>query len=139
MESTRAIYCPRERHTRPWLTSRQIAQAFLPFGFQGSRHQSIFRFDCLVLTLGTFGFVACPFHRQTPLTPGRVLVCFELPEGEFGGLHRGGREGLEKSVHHGLIDLDTANVQTVHPASLDDILAGAMIAGRSVAAPVVSV
>src|SRR6516164_7491289 len=58
--------------------SRKLAQAFFPLRFQAARHQSIFRFDRPILTLGTFCFVASSFHRQSPLTQGCVLIGFEL-------------------------------------------------------------
>lgn len=38
---------------------------------------------------------------------------------------------LEESIGNGLIDLNTADVQAVHSASTDHILARAMVSGRT--------
>ncbi len=50
-----------------------------------------------------------------------------------------GRQSLEKSIDNGLIDLNAADIETVHAASANDILARAMVSGRRVSARVVSV
>jgi hypothetical protein len=107
----------------------EIAQAFFPFGFQPARHEPIFGFDCTILPLRTFGLVTSTFHRQTPLTQRCILVSFELLYGKLRRFHSRGRHSSEKGLHHCLIDLHAANVETVHASSLDDILAGAMVAG----------
>ena len=59
------------------------------------------------------------------------MAGFELLGSELGGFQSRRRQGLEKSVHHRLIDLDPTHMETVHAASLDNILAGAMVTGLS--------
>jgi hypothetical protein len=41
-----------------------------------------------MLTLGPFGFVASAFDRQAPLTERRIVVGFELLDGELHGFQR---------------------------------------------------
>jgi hypothetical protein len=43
-------------------------------------------------------------------------------------LDGGGGDGLQKSMGHGLFDSEAADVEAVLPASLDDVLAGTVIA-----------
>ncbi len=61
--------------------SGEIAQAFFPFRFQSTCHESVFGLNGTILTLGSFGFVASTFHRQTPLSERRIVVRFELLDG----------------------------------------------------------
>ena len=117
--------------------SGEIAQAFFPLRFESACHESVFGFDRTILTLGTFGFVASAFHRQAPLTERCIVVGFELLDGELRCFQRRGRQSFEKSIDNGLIDLNAADIETVHAASLDDILARAMVSGRRVSARVV--
>jgi hypothetical protein len=67
------------------------------------------------------------------------MISFELLYGPFGCFHSRRGQSLEKGIHHSLIDLDASDVQTVDAASLDDILARAMIARRRVSAAIVGV
>src|ERR1019366_385614 len=135
-ECARALLFPPQQFR---LGSSEIAQAFFPFCFQPAGHESVFGLDRTILTLRTFCLVASTFHRQTPLTQCCILVSFELLYGELRCFQSRGRQGFEKGVNYRLIDLDAADVETVHAASLDDILAGAMIAGRRASAAIVSV
>ena len=114
--------------------SGEIAQAFFPLRFESACHESIFGFDRTILTLGTFGFVASTFHRQAPLTERGIVVRFELLDGELRCFQRRRRQSLEKSIDHGLIDLHAADIETVHAASRNDILARTMVSGRGVSA-----
>src|SRR5215471_9113214 len=63
--------------------SSEIVQAFLPFGFESSCHESVFGLNGTILTLGSFGFVASSFHCQTPLSECCIVVRFELLYGEL--------------------------------------------------------
>src|SRR5246127_2563512 len=95
------------------LGNSKIAQAFFPFRFQSACNESVFGLNRTILTLGTFCFVARTFHRQTPLTERCIVVSFELLYGELCCLESRGRQSFEKGVHHGLIDLNAADVQAV--------------------------
>src|SRR2546430_5346177 len=106
------------------------------------RHISIkvtFGLHGTVLTLGTLGFVASTLHREAPLTEGRIVVRFDLLYGKLCCFQRRRCESLEKSFHDGLIDLNTSDVQTVHVAPRNDILAGAVITGHRASAGVMRV
>src|SRR5271165_873339 len=109
--------------------SGEIAQALFPLGFESAGHESVFGLNGTILTLGSFGFVASTFHCQAPLTERGIMARFESR----------GRQSFEKSIGNGLIDLNTAHVQTVHSASANHILARAMISGRRGSTRVVSV
>src|SRR5215469_6711924 len=119
--------------------SGEIAQAFFPLGFESACHESVFGLNGTILTLGSFGFVASAFHRQTPLTECCIVVRFELLYGDLCCFEGHGRQSFERSVDNGLIDLNAAHVQAIHSASVNDILARAMVAGRCGSARVVSV
>src|SRR5215467_10606446 len=119
--------------------SGEIAQAFLPLSFESSCHESVFGLNGTILTLGSFGFVASSFHCQTPLSESCIVVRFELLYGELCCFKNRRRQGFEKSIDDGLIDLNGTHVQAVHSASANQILACAMITGRRGSARVVSV
>src|SRR5271165_5356353 len=119
--------------------SGEIAQALFPLGFESACHESVFGLDRTILTLGSFGFIASAFHCQTPLTECCIVVGFELLHGQLCCFESRGRQSFEKSIGNGLIDLNTTDVQTVHSASANHILARAMISGRRGSTRVVSV
>src|SRR5215471_4659261 len=121
------------------LCSGEIAQAPFPLGFESACHQSVLGLHGTILTLGSFSFVASTFHCQTPLTECGIVIRFELLYGELGCFESRGRQSFEKSIDNGLIDLHAAHVEAVHSASVNEILACAMIAGRRGSARVVSV
>ena len=116
----------------------QIAQTILPFGFQPASDQSVFRLHGPIAAFGPFRFVARPFHFQPPLRQSRVVVGLELFDREPRGFDGGRRDGFEKSVGHGLLDGHSADVETVHAASIHDIFAGAVITRRRVPAAIMS-
>jgi hypothetical protein len=89
------------------------------------------------LTLGTFGFVTRTFRRQAPLTERCIVVRFQLPDRQLRCFQRRRSQGFEKSTDHRLIDLNAANIETVHAASRNNILAGAMVPRGRVSARVV--
>src|SRR5208283_4871091 len=119
--------------------SGEIAQALFPLGFESACHESVFGLDRTILTLGSFGFIASAFHCQTPLTECCIVAGFDLLHGQLCCFESRGRQSFEKSIGNGLIDLNTAHVQTVHSASANHILARAMISGRRGSPRVVSV
>jgi hypothetical protein len=121
------------------LSRREIAQTFFPLRLQAARDQSILGFDGTILALGSFGFVAGTFHRQSPLTQSCVLIRLELLDGALRGFHCGRRQSFQKCICDSLVDLYAADVETVHATSLDQILSGAMIARSRVSAPIMRV
>jgi len=114
----------------------QIAQAALPLCFQTAGHQPILRLHGTIAALDPFGFVARTFHFQPPLRQSGVVVGLELFDREPHGLHGGRRDGFEKSIGYGLLDGQTADVETVLSASIYDVFAGAVVTGRRVSASI---
>ena len=64
------------------------------------------------------------------------MVGLELLDGEHGCFHGSRRDGFEKGVGHGLLNRQAADGETVLPASIHDILAGAVVTRRRVAAAI---
>jgi len=117
----------------------QIAQSFLPLGFQTARHQPVFRLHGAILALGTLSLVARTFYGKPPLAECRIVIGFQLLDRLFGSFHRGRRQRLQKGFRHRLVNLDATNVKTVQAASLDDVFARAVIARRGVSAAIMRV
>jgi hypothetical protein len=61
------------------LSGSQVAQPFLPLGFQPTRHHPVLRFYRAVLALGTVRLVARPFYGQAPLLQRGVVIGFQSP------------------------------------------------------------
>src|SRR6266853_274027 len=101
--------------------------------------QSIFGLHSPITTLGSFGLVACTFHFQAPLRQGSVMVGLELLHREQCRFDSGGTDGLDKSVGHGLLDRQSADVETVNTAPVGEILASTVVAGSRVSTAIVSV
>ena len=72
------------------------------------------------------------------ISPQLTVIRFQLPHSLFGSFHRSGRQRAQKRICYCLIDLDTADVETVNASSLDDVFARAVIARRSISAVIVS-
>src|SRR5207247_5527365 len=71
-----------------------------------------------------------------PLRQSRIVMGLELLPREHGcGYGRRG-DGFEKSVGHGLLDYPSAPMETVLPAPIHDIFAGAGITRRRVPAAI---
>ena len=101
----------------------QIAKPVLPFRFQAAGHESILGVHGSVAAFGAFGFVPRTFHLQTPLRQSRVVVGLELFDSEPHRLYGGRCDRFEKGIGHGLLDRQTADVEAVYAASIDQIFA----------------
>jgi hypothetical protein len=123
------------------LLQQQGRAIVFPMRFRVRVLRVFFGFDGTILPLGPFGFVASTLHCQPPLSKRGIVIGFQLLYGELRRFHRRRCQRFEKSVDHGLINLDTTDVQTVDAASANNILilARTMVSGRRVAACVVSV
>ncbi len=71
---------------------RKIAQALVPFGFQSSGHQAIFRFYDPIATFGTLSLITGPFHFQTPLSKRGIVFDFDI------GFRRKGSLDISKEL-----------------------------------------
>jgi hypothetical protein len=116
----------------------QIAQAILPIGFQAASYESVLGLHGSVAAFGLFGLVARPFHFQPPLRQSRVVIGLELFDREPHSFHGSRRNGFEKGVGHGVLDSQAADRETVLPASIHDIFAGAVVTRRRVPAAIVN-
>lgn len=67
------------------------------------------------------------------------MVGLELVHREQCRFDRCGSDSLDKSVGHGLLDRQSADVETVNATSVGEILAGAVVAGRRVSTAIVRV
>lgn len=64
------------------------------------------------------------------------MVGLELFDTEPHGFHFRRRDGFEKRIGYGLLDGQTADVETVLSASIHDVFAGAVVTGRRVSAAI---
>jgi len=93
--------------------------------------------DDAIATLGALRVVACPLDHETPLRQRAIVVGFDaLRRGER-GLDTKWRERGEHGTRHRFVDLSGADAEAVDAATIDDALAGAVIARRRGAAGVV--
>jgi hypothetical protein len=90
------------------------------------------------MAFGPLRLVAGALHFQTPLRQSGIVVRLQFFEGQACGFDRCWCDGLEKSISDCLLDHCPADVETVHAAAIDQILATAMIARRRVPAAVVN-
>ena len=127
----------------PWTTQfcfggGEIAQTVLPFGFQAARDEPILRLHRAVTALGSLGLILQALDLEPPLGKGGVAVGLELLDRKQYRVHGSRCDSVEKSVRHSLIDRQTADVEAVHAAALDDVFTGAVIARSRVSAAIVS-
>ena len=120
------------------LGGSQIAQTILPFGFQPASDQPIFRLHCPITAFGPLRFIASTFYFQAPLRQSCIVVGLKLLHGQPSRFDRCRCDGLQKGVGYGLLDQHSADVETVLPTSIHDILAGAVIAGSRVPAAIMN-
>jgi hypothetical protein len=104
------------------LSGSQVAQPFLPLGFQPTRHHPVFRLNSAVLALGAISLVARPLNSQSPLSKRSVMIGFQLPYRLFGNCHGSRRHRLQKCVGDGLIDLNAADGEAIDASPLNDVL-----------------
>ena len=116
----------------------EFAQGFLPLSLETASDKTIIRIDGAIATLGALRFVACPFHRETPLRERTVMVGFEpLGRGNC-RLDTDGRERGEHGPFNRFVNLQRTDGEAVDAATIGDVLAGAMIARGCSATRVVS-
>src|ERR1700682_1466868 len=113
-------------------------RGFLPLSLETAGDKTIIRVDGAIAPLGALRFIACPFHRETPLRERTVMVGFEpLGRGNC-RLDTDGRERGEHGPFHRFVNLHRTDGKAVDAATIGDVLAGAMIACGCSATRVVS-
>src|SRR5215218_7452225 len=105
--------------------------------FQTAGDQAVVGVDGKVAPLGQPGLIPGAFDLQAPLGERGVVVGLQALGGGHRRLDAGGGERLTERLGDRLVDLHTADAQAVDPATGDQVAAGAVVAGRGVAAPVV--
>ena len=112
-------------------------QGTFPFGFQAARHEPVFGVDGPVPAFGPGGLVAGLLHLAAVLVQRGVVAGLQLPGGGQAGLQRGGGErGQERPGDRG-VDRGAADPQVPVAAAGSRRAAGAVVAGRGLALPVV--
>jgi hypothetical protein len=117
----------------------EIPQTLLPLRFQAAGDEAILRLHGAIAPLSAFGFIPRTLDGQTPLRERRVVVGFELLRRHQGRLHSRRGEGCQKGRRHRVVDLDTADVEAVDAAAVDQIFARAVVARRGMATAIVGV
>ena len=115
----------------------EFTQAVLPFGFETTSDEAVVGVDGAIATLGALRLVACALDRETPLRQRVVVIGFDALGRSERGLDTARRERGKHGVRHRLVDLHGADAKAVDAATIDDALAGAVIARRRGAAGVV--
>ena len=115
----------------------KVAEAVLPFGLQTASDEPILRLNSSVAAFSPVGFVLRALHFQAPLRQSGVLIGLELLDSEQCRFHRCWCDGFQKSIGHGSLDRQTADVEAVLTAAVDEIFAGAVITRRGVATTIV--
>jgi hypothetical protein len=117
----------------------EFPQPSLPVGFESTRDQPILGLHRAIASFGPFGFVPGPFNGEAPLCERGVVVRFDLVRRHERGVQGRWREGREEGRGHGLVDLEPADVEAVDAAPINQVFAGAVIAGRGMAAVIMGV
>jgi hypothetical protein len=64
------------------------------------------------------------------------MVALELFNAEPHGFDRARRDRFQKSIGNRSVDRETADIETVLPTTVDDVLAGAVVTGPRVPATI---
>src|SRR5271157_1904883 len=103
-------------------------QAFFPLALEPTRDQAVIGIDGTVPTFGATRFIARTFDAEAPLLEHRFPVGFEPLGGGDAGCELCRLEGGDEGPHHGLVDLESTDIEAVDTAAVDKDLAGTMIA-----------
>jgi len=110
---------------------------WFPLRFEAARDQTIVRIDRPIASFRRAAPRSARARRPPELRQGGVVICLELCGGLQRGRQAGRGERREERRGDGRVDLAAADAQAVLTATVDDVGAGAVIAGRAVAAAVV--
>src|SRR5258708_28732606 len=105
----------------------EVARGFLPLRLETAGDKTIIRVDGPIATLGALRFIACPFHRETPLGERTVMVGFEpLGRGNC-RLDTDGRERGEHGPFNRFVNLQRTDGTPVDAPPIVDFLPAATI------------
>src|SRR5262249_50037724 len=111
----------------------------LPVAFEAARHQPVVGIDSAIAALGALRFVIGSLDPEPPLLQSDVAFDFQPLSGGKRGGKPGRLEGSDEGSSDGLIDLDTADIEAIDTAVLDENLARAVVTWRGVATTIVGV
>src|SRR5499433_2984994 len=117
----------------------KCAQALLPVAFEAACHQPVVGIDSAITTLGALCLVIGSLDPEPPLLQSGFAFDFQPLSGGKGGGKPSQLQGSDEGPSDGLVDLDTADIEAIDAAVLDENLARAVVPWRSVAATVVGV
>src|SRR5437762_7117006 len=95
--------------------------------------------DSAMATRGALRFVVGSLDPEPPLLQSDFAFGFQPLSGGQGGGKPGRLQGSDEGPSDGLVDLDTADVEAIDAAVLDENLARAVVTWRSVATTIVGV
>src|SRR5262245_41956067 len=113
------------------------AQALFPFALEPASNQAIIRIDRAIATLGPARRVARSLDAKPPLLEGRLAIGLKALGSSDGGGKPDWLECRNEGTRDGLVDLDTADVETVAAAPVDEVLAAAMVPRSRVSTAIV--
>src|SRR2546421_6231911 len=117
----------------------KCAQALLPVAFEAARHQPVVGIDSAIATLGALRFVIGSLDPEPPLLQNDFAFGFQPLSGGKGGGKPSRLQGCDEGPSDGLVDLDTADIEAIDAAVLDENLARAVVTWRGVATTIVGV
>jgi hypothetical protein len=115
------------------------AQALLPVAFEAARHQPVVGIDSAIAMLGALRFVIGSLDPEPPLLQSGFAFDFQPLSGGQGGGKPSRLQGSDEGPSDGRVDLDTADIEAIDAAVLDENLARAVVTWRSVATTIVGV
>src|SRR5262245_2965161 len=113
------------------------AQALFPLAFESAGNQAIIGIHRAIAPLGPDRFVICALDAEPPLLEGRFAIGLEALGSSDGGGKLDWLKCRNEGTRDGLVDLDTADVETVAAAPVDEVLAAAMIPRSRVSTAIV--
>src|SRR5947209_664842 len=117
----------------------KCAQALLPVAFEAARHQPVVGIDSAIATLGALRSVIGSLDPEPPLLQNDFAFGFQPLSGGKGGGKPSRLQGCDEGPSDGLVDLDTADIEAIDAAVLDENLARAVVTWRGVATSIVGV
>src|SRR5215475_6725446 len=108
------------------------AQALFPFALEAAGNQAIVGIHRAIAPLGTARLVIRPIDAEPPLLEGRFAIGLEALGSSDGGGKLDGLECRNEGARDGLVDLDTADVEAVAAATVDEVFATAMVPGSRI-------
>src|SRR5262245_17441576 len=108
------------------------AQALFPLAFESAGNQAIIGVHRTIAPLGPARLVIRPLNPKPPLLEGRLAIGLEALGGSDGSGKPDWLECRNEGARDRLVDLDTADVEAVAAATVDEVFAAAMVPGSRI-------